>query len=433
MGVPVPSVSAAPPARLKLYPYTLLAVVFFLALAAPFCLRKQADWDSVYLSAALHLRAGDDIFQAGYVYPPFMAWLAVPFTYLSGVPGRLAWYFVNVLATVVLVRGGWQLTGGGRLEGAGTIDRREHLIAFLGLAAGCYYVLDAFTNLQTDLVVAALVVAGCLTLQKGRPLAAACWFGVAAGMKCTPLLWAPYLAWKRQWLTAACVGAVAIAVNLLPDLTHPASECRLVKWVDCFLTPVAGRDPGAWHSAIQYNHSLSGVGNRWLIADWAWDEAGRLRAFVSPDRVATGTLKGVVYGIELLLVVVAFLIVGRHPATDTTSQLGVLPRSALEFSVVLLLMVLLSPMSSKPHFCTLVVPGFCIARLAVMQRDRVLALLLSAAIVAGLLSNQDLWGKTIYSLVIWYGSVTWNAVFLFVACLYALRNYDRRTTDFAMR
>ena len=34
--------------------------------------------------------------------------------------------------------------------------------------------------------------------------------------------------------------------------------------------------------------------------------------------------------------------------------------SRLEFSLVFILMMLLSPQSSKPHFCTLLLPAFCL-------------------------------------------------------------------------
>ena len=95
----------------------------------------------------------------------------------------------------------------------------------------------------------------------------------------------------------------------------------------------------------------------------------------------------------------------------------------MEYSLVLVLMLLLSPMSSKPHFCTLVVPGLCLARLAVERRDRLLMCVMAVAIGAGLLSNKDLWGAHIYDFALWYGSVFANAVVLYLGCVYALWRY----------
>ena len=42
-------------------------------------------------------------------------------------------------------------------------------------------------------------------------------------------------------------------------------------------------------------------------------------------------------------------------------------RRPAEYSVVLLLMLLFSPMSSKPHFCIMLLPAFCIERSAVRE------------------------------------------------------------------
>ena len=140
---------------------------------------------------------------------------------LSGVPGRLAWYGVNALAVVVMLTSAWRLAGGGRLQGEPSVPRREHAILALGLLASVYYALDALSNQQTDLVVGGLVLGGCLLLANKRELWAAVPIGVAAGIKCTPLLWAPYLMWCGRWCAAGVVVAVALAVNLVPDLTHP--------------------------------------------------------------------------------------------------------------------------------------------------------------------------------------------------------------------
>src|SRR5260370_10948913 len=98
-------------------PYTVLLAVVLTALAVPFCLRSATDWDGVYLAAARRLTAGESIFQDGYLYPPVSAWLAVPFSKLPHVPGRLAWYALNVAALLVVLAGSWRLSRGRRVPG----------------------------------------------------------------------------------------------------------------------------------------------------------------------------------------------------------------------------------------------------------------------------------------------------------------------------
>jgi len=106
----------------------------------------------------------------------------------------------------------------------------------------------------------------------------------------------------------------------------------------------------------------------------------------------------------------------QNLCADTDRQ-----RLALECGMVLLLMVLLSPMSSKAHFGTLVLPGICLARAALHSYSRLLKAVLVAAVVLGLLCNKDPLGEKLYTLSLWYGLVTWQALFLLAGCLLAYR------------
>src|SRR5262249_2356088 len=93
---------------------------------------------------------------------------------------------------------------------------------------------------------------------------------------------------------------------------------------------------------------------------------------------------------------------------------------ALECGIVLLLMLMLSPMSSKAHFGTLLVPGFCLARAALSSRSRLLAAVLLGAVLLAVLSNKDPLGERLYTLSLWYGVVTWETLLLLAGCLLAL-------------
>jgi hypothetical protein len=403
----------------KRYPYTILFVLFALAMAVPFLHRSDSDsdWQTVYLSAAHRLQAGEDLFQVGYLYPPASAWLALPFASLPAIPGKLAWYGINVLALAIVLRGVWRLTGGGRLEGVAAIPASERLIVILGLLASVYFVFDALSNQQTDLVLAALIIGGCLLLVNGRQLAAGLLIGVAAGMKCTPLLWAPYLAWRGHWRAATMAVVVAVGINLLPDVTDPPpGEPRLKQWASRFLAPMtaAGHTPGTWGSAINFNHSVAGVMNRWLTFERIPD-GDDLRPVERSDRASAGVVKIVVASTDLLLIVMAVALTWRQRSAAPDAR---------EFSMVLLLMLLLSPMSSKPHFCTLLLPAFYMARVAVQRRELLPCVLLGISIVAGLASNKDLVRRFMYDGAIWYGSVFWMAVSLFVGCCIAVPKKD---------
>jgi hypothetical protein len=399
-------------------PYPAVFVILALGWVVPFCLRGNSDWESVYVLAGRHLRDGQDVFQNAYLYPPAFALAAVPFSYLPHLPGRLAWYVVNLLGVGVLLRGAWHLAGGPSFLARGW-RTADHLALLAGLAGGVWFTFDAFSNQQTDLLIAGLCMGGCLFLARGRDLSAGLLFGVAAGLKCTPLLWGPYLAWRGRWRAAALVFVAAVGVNLLPDLVYPPDDGqpRLAEWVGRYLTPMArpDHDPGTWGSLIHFNHSVAGVANRWLTGKPDWS-SGRLLTVPRAGRLPAIALKAVVYGSAFFLVGLAVLAAGRRPRPQPGE-----PRP-LEWGLVLMLMVLLSPMSSKPHFCTLLLPAFCLARLAVGGKDFVAAGCLVAAAVAGFASAKDLVGCWVYDRAVWGGSVFWSTVFLFAgSCLASWR------------
>lgn len=400
-------------------PYAALLLAIALAVAVPFCTRGQSDWESVYVRAGSRLAAGGDVFRDAYLYPPAFAALAVPFSWLPTVPGRLAWYAVNLLAVAVLVRGAWRLVGGPAFADSSAWPWREHAAFLVAVPAFAPYICDAFSNQQTDLLIGALCIGGCLALTVGRSLGAGLLFGVAAGLKCTPLLWGPYLAWRGQWRAAGLVFAVALAVNLAPDAvwTPPTGQPRLVEWAGKYLSPMSRADyaPGVWGSLIHFNHSLSGVANRFLTGTPDWSD-GRLTTVARPDAPSAGVLKAVVAGTALTLVALAVLAAGWRRSAG--SPVG-------EWALVLLLMVVLSPMSSKPHFAVLALPSLWLGRRA-WAGDRAAGVCLGLAGVAGMLACKDLVGGWVYDRAMWGGAVLWGTLALGAGCCLGLRPSQTR-------
>lgn len=391
-------------------PYTLFFALVASVLLVQFCTRKDSEWEWVFVDAAQHLWSGQELYgQANlYLYPPFTAWAAYPFIALPPLGLRLVWFAINLAAVIVLMRFAWILSGGAQLQGSQAIQRSEHVIFCLGLACGLGFILNCFAHQQTDVVTAALVLGGCWCLSRARPMRAATMLGLAAAVKCTPLLWMPYLAWRGQWRAAVWVGVVALGLNVLPDLTCPApsGQLWLAEYAQRYLEPLGQSDfvPGSWGSDAIYNQSLAGASKRWLSGDLG----------MSVRAVRVG-----LYAYELMLLGLAAWLMGR-PLRAAADAPVVPPRTVLEYSVIVLLMLLLSPMSSPAHFGLLILPGFCVARLAVLRRDRALWGLLLMAVVGALL-KKDLLGNNLYTWGLHLGMVMWTTLALLVACLVALR------------
>jgi hypothetical protein len=416
-------------AWLRGHPYTLVAGLLFLGYAVPFQLRGRAEWDDVYVRAGARLLAGEHLYvwtadYVGYVYPPFAALVAVPFALLPPGVARAAWYLLNVVCLVQVLRWAWWLSGGGPLQGPRAGGAREHLICFLGLACALSYAVNCLAHQQSDLVIAALVLGGCVALARSRGWLAATAFGLAAALKCTPLLWGPYLLWRGRWKEAGWLVCVAVGVNLLPNLLSAPEPGRLylTDWAARYLLPMkqANYYPGTWASAPIYNQSLAGTVNRWALTECRWTERD-CPIVDRPHPLPARTVKLLVYGAELLLVAGMLVVLGRRPLPALAALAPSPPVAAgAEYSVVLLLMLFLSPMSNTQHFVTIVLPAFCLGRLAVQQRRWAPGLLLLASLVARATVVKWLWGEQLSTLCLWLGSVTWSAAFLLAGCAYVL-------------
>jgi hypothetical protein len=393
---------------LRARPFTTAGIVVAAILGIPFLLRAQSEWQIVYVGAARDLVSARDIYggPGGYAYPPLMALLAVPFAALPRALSLAAWYGITCASAAYLLRTAWRLSGGGRLEGD-RLDRHEVLIGGLGLAASLRYVLSAVAHQQTDVLIAALVLAGCATLSGGTSLAAPAWFGLAAAMKGPALLWAPVLAWARGARAALWMVLVAVSANLLPDVIvpPPGGELRLARWYRLYLEPVAtgSRPPGVWASDPLYNQSIAG-----LVA--------RLGA---PDEAATATT-----AVLLAVLIVGAIATVRSWRSRPEADGEVPSRAVLVFGPVIGLTPLISPMAGKAHFAALVLPAFCVARAAV-SGGRPLARVAIVAAILTCLPAEDLVGDRVAFLALWYGAPAWTALALLIGCSGAMARERR--------
>jgi hypothetical protein len=414
---------------LRRRPYTVAAVVGFLAMGITFCLRKDSEWDAVFVRAAVHLWAGEDIYQNAYMYPPFLAWACLPFAWLPVGLGRMLWFAINVTCAMGLIRYAWRLAGGGRLEGNAKAPFTEHRAAILGVLCGIPYIENCFAHMQTDVVLGALLMAGCLLLAASRGMWAATCLGVAAAIKCTPLLFAPYLAWRGRARSAVWLVVVALGVNFLPDLVNPSPSGLpwLADFARRYLFRLTNSDHyvGTWGSDPMYNQSLSGAANRWLLTTLTWTDTNCIpqqRALLpDPNLVRTAA-----YVPALVLLFLAAWAAG-WPGRKAESLPGT-SRVGLECSIVVLLMLLLSPMSSKAHFGVLVLPGFCLASAASLRPSRLVWGLLLAGIGLGFLSYKAPLGERLYTISLWSGIVTWQTLVLLFGCMAALVQLHSHST-----
>ena len=409
----------------------IAAVIFFAAMAWPF-LRRGAESEFVvcYLRAARRMQDRQAINRdepVAYAYPPAMAMLSMPLARLPTFAALGVWYLVNIAAVTAVVAGSWRLVGGASLA---RLEGQWVAVFWLAAALAFRFVSAPLENQQFDVVIAALVVFGCLKLADGRTLAGAAWLGAAAAMKCTPLLFTPYLIWRGRLKAACLLALAAVALNRLPDFVWPQAngQSYLGDWCGMFLAKVGRTAPGVWDSDVQLNQSLAGLVNRFAQTGLplSIDRLPRGNAALPPETVAA--MRWLTYGIALALMGVTAWRFGRPGREQSRWQLGA------EAAALVCLMLMLSPMSSKAHYVVLVLPCLLFARWFVELRQTAaqgfqpdsrlgfrrplvwpLAALLAILLVTGPLTSKGLTGKTLGDLTLAWGFPTWFALALLAA------------------
>ncbi|MDB5292885.1 MAG: hypothetical protein JWL69_4126, partial [Phycisphaerales bacterium] len=94
----------------------------------------------------------------------------------------------------------------------------------------------------------------------------------------------------------------------------------------------------------------------------------------------------------------------------------------IECGIVMLLMLLLSPNSSRAHYCILFLPAFCVARLAVRRPVGWVSILLWLAVIFSTLSIHIRLPGTMAAeqVLLWVGVVMFATIFLLAASTIAL-------------
>lgn len=396
----------------------LLAVGLCAGYAISFHGNKGNEWDDVFLAASRDLADGGSIYVnvPTYTYPPFLAWLATPLCREPVMFARALWYAVLWIGLVSAVLIGWSL-----------VPRENRRfgwptgMAWAALGIGLFLGLKPATNSllhhQADLFLGLFLFLGMLQLHRGRAFAGAFSLGIAAAIKCTPLLWAGYLVWKRQWLPALLLCTVAVGLNLVPSIAFPQAngETHLETWGKTVFLPTQGesRYPGLWNVDPLTNQSMAGSMFCWFATETTVVD-GKLVVSMRKDPAPASMVRTLQRALVLSLLGLALLSVWARPGNAAHRSQA----EAFEFAQVLMLMLLISPMSHKTHFFTLLLPGLLLGHRAFVERGRSAWIFLGITMLLQLGTLRPLgvlwthWGQ-------WYGVQMLSSLVLWAGCAQA--------------
>lgn len=402
-----------------------ISMILLIAAAAPIFFRSNSEFDLVFKTYAKLLLQGEDIYHEGsvFMYPPWMAFICIPFTPLPQWLSRLTWGTINIFFLYLAIDCAWKIS-----KAIFPSTNKFGWIAFIvGLICAATYFLNCLSHQQFDVIIAGTIIYGCLQLSKNKDTNAGLLLGIAAACKLTPLLFLPYLIYRFRWKATLAFVVGFLFCNFIPDIIlglPKEGRPRPIIFIERFLAPMTKPDfvPGTWGSEIIYNQSLAGSAKRFTQTHLETKE-GKYSVIIENDNSQSSKVKMVLISLVLFGTAMTVFCWGLPGIPNELNAPGS-AQIALEVSMILCAMLLLSPMSSKAHFGILILPAFCIARMLESQKKILAFCFLIIPLAMGILLNKDLSGANVYTLLLWIAGVTWTTISLFLGN--AIFRYSRK-------
>jgi len=320
-------------------------------------------WHSVHGNSTkdywVWFQTGQTVLQGGEIYPD--RWHKFPFMYppscalflapisalgLTGLVVVLA--LVNAAAWICSIIFSVRLATGR----SGRADLLVYIIP--GLVIGAH-VWGNFLLGQPSLVLLALMLGAFLCLQRKRGWAAGGLIAVAAAIKAFPVMAIVYLIYRRYWIaTASLLVTLAFLLIVLPLPFRGLTQ--------------ATQDLGRWSSGMLFKYDETGVGQRLGRSNsWKnqsiWGVANRLLRHVEydhkyqPHEPVYANVADLDFNTVNRIIVVCALALGLAFITAMPRAAQRTPETdAIEFALLLLLMLIFTPLSFGYLFAWLLYP-----------------------------------------------------------------------------
>lgn len=372
---------------------TAVAIAGFVAVCLYyFRFRMHPDGMTLYPNGASCLMRGEPLIACapGFTYPPFFAFVMIPFTFLPLWGRILVWYVVSLMAAYGSYKVCEVLTAKAFHMTAGELP----WLRLFSLALTIKLILSVFENQAYDGLVFFLVLVGLYGVANEKTILASVGFATATALKATPILFFVYLLFLRKWKILVLSIALFMMASLLPDVLFPSKDpqtSHFHRWI----AEVGGGGlfgsrlelyPPFWQGANHLNQSLRSFVFR--IVD------GREGADFSTDS------RTFLYIVYVIYVVAAGSIVIRSAKLEASYVWG--------GSVVLISMLLLSPMSSKSHFVVLLLPYMTVVACLIKNKSmwKSALPLLAGSFLLNTLTAKTLIGRELSNRLLAMGCVT---------------------------
>jgi hypothetical protein len=397
-----------------------------IAIAAYYPRYRHGDGAVVFSAAADCLLARQTPQHCGdliYAYSPFFALLWVPLAPAAMWLREAIWYLALIGTLFASLRMGETLVR--RLFPGAWSERELALLRTLTFVLSLKFILAVLENQAYDSIAVAFILLGLTAAANERWLWAAASLATAAALKVTPVIFLPYLLFKRHFAAAAVFLAVLIVLSLLPDLLLPSKgQSYAAVWIrDVLLSPFSF-DPRSetmmrfWITDSPMNQSFRAAIVR-LFTGVKAEQPFVLLLAIMQSRAFAIALYGVM-AIYIITVSLAMLKSRRDDRLITVDG-GLLIVSAL----------LLTPVSSQSHFVGLMLPYALVAAALIRIPSARLfnaAMLLMSFVLATATSN-DAAGKALTHWALWSSLPVYGTLILVVPLAVLIWNVRARTAE----
>jgi hypothetical protein len=404
-----------------------LFVLLFVGLVAGAILAniKGGSELKVYITGAARMMKGENIYRKTdvhtFAYPPFFALAFVPLAALPDAAHRTVWFLINagLLAWIFVLLNRMLQPVFRANEPRGP---PRWLFWIVVMAVAVRHLSSVLQNQSHDFIILLVSLLTVVSLANGEDKKAGAMAGIGAACKATPALFLVLFVWQRRFHAVLLFAMISVVLTFLPDLLLPQKEggSWLVSWTNTMVKDVRIGEPadssGVWGAWNVLNQNLAGTLYRLFTLV---ETDGKVFIDVSLWHMGRTELKVLTMASQLAIVAIILLACRPRYSADLAEDEKTFRRLG-EGGMILCGMVLLSPMSSKAHFCVLLVPiAFCVAQVFYRKGDRIQTALLVAMFVTGTLSTKGIL-RELGQTVLAYGTVTACALCAFAATAWIL-------------
>jgi hypothetical protein len=333
-----------------------------------------------------------------YKYSPSFAFLVAPIGLLPFSAAKVIWILGMCICLLLIMRWSKRMIMGDRSPPA-------YLYLLTLLFTSKFWVREMWLG-QTDLLMLVFIFLFISCTDRGKDFWAGLFLAMAVIIKPTPLIFMPYLLFKRRFKPVVSLVMASMVLVLLPSIVYGISGN--ISLLSGWKTVMSVSSPPLLASDV--NQSFFGFFYRFLTATSFEVNVLNLNYTVVNVLIYASAL-----GLFLFL-----LFLNRR--SELVKNSLVKNRECIEYSLLLIFMTLFSPLGWFQNYCSSIL-AYMLLIYYVMRtrfRDRFVSLLLLTSFVLVDLINFELVGRRINDLSLYLSFIVFG-IFLVIACLSRLR------------